>query len=421
MRELSLFSQGNIQTFLLFLLSCSIPIQLGRHFWPSFTIVAGQRIDYLSPTLYLTDIFILFFIVFTFFTKKIRIPMSFYVVLLILSIGVYQSQTPLAGWYGIAKFVELFFLGLALTNMLETGKQMTAFSLGLSCALIVQAGLAIAQSFLQRSLGGIWYFFGERTFTVLTPGIARASLHGDLFLRPYGTFSHPNVLAGFVLFVLTILLFSRGGRAWEEKGKSILLFLGSVLLLLTLSRVAILVWIFYLLLRFFTSAAHKKEKKREIISMILLSVVVVAFFITPLLFRFSEISFGDESIQQRIVLLQQSIHLILQKPTFGVGFGNYFIEVASQRVNIWGWQLQPPHNIFVLFLAETGVLGFMFAMWFLYRTIQRVVISQGKWKILLLGIFIILGSFDHYFLTSQQGQLVAVSIFSLCWASPLLT
>ena len=35
----------------------TIPTQLGLHFWPEWSKVAGIRVDYLSPVLYLTDIF----------------------------------------------------------------------------------------------------------------------------------------------------------------------------------------------------------------------------------------------------------------------------------------------------------------------------------------------------------------------------
>ena len=41
----------------LFLFLLAIPTQLGRHFWPEWSRVVGIRVDYLSPTLYLVDMF----------------------------------------------------------------------------------------------------------------------------------------------------------------------------------------------------------------------------------------------------------------------------------------------------------------------------------------------------------------------------
>ena len=50
--------------FLFYLLLLLLPTQLGKHFWPTFSYVLGTRVDYLSPTLYLTDIIILFITLF---------------------------------------------------------------------------------------------------------------------------------------------------------------------------------------------------------------------------------------------------------------------------------------------------------------------------------------------------------------------
>ena len=45
-----------LERVICFLLICSIPIQLGKHFWPASAFVSGIRVDYLSPTLFFTDI-----------------------------------------------------------------------------------------------------------------------------------------------------------------------------------------------------------------------------------------------------------------------------------------------------------------------------------------------------------------------------
>jgi hypothetical protein len=41
-----------------------LPVQLGRHFWPDFSFVLGLKIDYLAPTVYLTDLLVLLILVF---------------------------------------------------------------------------------------------------------------------------------------------------------------------------------------------------------------------------------------------------------------------------------------------------------------------------------------------------------------------
>jgi len=42
-----------------YLLILFLPTQLGRHFFFDFSFVSGIRIDYLAPTIYLTDILVL--------------------------------------------------------------------------------------------------------------------------------------------------------------------------------------------------------------------------------------------------------------------------------------------------------------------------------------------------------------------------
>src|SRR5258708_7366824 len=50
---------SKIESLLLCLFFLLLPTQLGKHFWPDFSIVSGIRIDYLSPTVYITDVFLI--------------------------------------------------------------------------------------------------------------------------------------------------------------------------------------------------------------------------------------------------------------------------------------------------------------------------------------------------------------------------
>ena len=73
---------NNIQRLLFFALILGIPTQFGRHFWPDFSFVSGVRVDYLSPTLYVTDIlifliFALEIIKFSIFSFKFSIKSQF--------------------------------------------------------------------------------------------------------------------------------------------------------------------------------------------------------------------------------------------------------------------------------------------------------------------------------------------------------
>src|SRR5476651_2543095 len=54
-----------------YLLILFLPTQLGKHFWPNFSFVYGIRVDYLSPTIYISDIlFVLLFFLSIFSLRK---------------------------------------------------------------------------------------------------------------------------------------------------------------------------------------------------------------------------------------------------------------------------------------------------------------------------------------------------------------
>ena len=57
------------------------------------------------------------------------------------------------------------------------------------------------------TLGGYFWYLGERSFYASTPGIAAVSFQGRLLLRPYATFPHPNVFGGFLAIVLPLMIF----------------------------------------------------------------------------------------------------------------------------------------------------------------------------------------------------------------------
>jgi len=62
-----------MQQVLFSLLLVFLPTQLGLHFWPGWALVLGRRLDYLSPTLYVTDILIVFLLIRWVFEKRKKI------------------------------------------------------------------------------------------------------------------------------------------------------------------------------------------------------------------------------------------------------------------------------------------------------------------------------------------------------------
>src|SRR5207237_1306628 len=82
------------------------------------------------------------------------------------------------------------------------------FSYFLSLFLILgtfQSILAIIQFASQKSVG--LYKLGELHLNVLDLGLAKLILNSHTYLRPYGTFPHPNPLSAFLLVTLFLNLY----------------------------------------------------------------------------------------------------------------------------------------------------------------------------------------------------------------------
>ena len=406
-----------------------MPTQLGKHFWPDFSIISGIRVDYLSPTLYLTDILILLLFI-KFFSHRLiglwSIIFNFKLVVFaaFLLIGIFLSKSPLSGAYGLLKFLEFLFLGFYIAGDFQKfglKNTMLLFSIG----VIFESLLAIVQYFQQSSLGSIFYFFGERTFNLLTPGIANASLNGSLVLRPYGTFSHPNVLAGYLTIAMAIVILNIKNKI--SKIRKIFYYLtimiGTFALFLTLSRVAILLWLVVFGLWLIASGIKKIKLKASIFYILfpIFSLLLVGFVFanSSFRYRFTNINLSDESIVQRESLIRSSISMINDHPIFGVGLNNFLVNLpAYQKAFSPTFYLQPVHNLFLLIASETGIIGLGFSLWFIFATYQRIINQSliHNSLFIILSSVLVLGMFDHYFLTLQQGQLLLALVFGLCWS-----
>lgn len=424
----------NIEGILFSLLILLLPTQLGKHFWPDFSIVSGIRVDYLSPTLYGTDIIIFFLFVLWFFQKIQRSKFKtqryksevniFAGVLLFLLFNIFVSQNIWNGLYHMLKFLEFSFFTYYVASLIKTIVQIKKIFFLLGVGIVGQSLLAIAQFLKQGSLGGAFYLLGERTFTAATPGIANASINGELILRPYGTFSHPNVMAGFLLISMICLLFSLSwARTRAEKGLwAIFLLFGSSALLLSMSRLAVTLWVVLLTVVFVQQI--KKGYSRLFAALVLGGCFCFVLFVTPFGSRLLQTSFTEEAVVQRTELIRTSSALFLQQPVIGVGLGQFIPMLATvQKPLSFGLYHQPVHNIFLLVLVETGIIGLGFFIWFLVKTYKElfgkleIKSERLPYRIFMIALsgILILGLFDHYPLTLQQGQLFFSLILGLSW------
>ncbi len=423
-----------IEQIVFYLLLFLLPIQIGKHFWPWFTQVLGIRVDYLSPVLYGTDLLIIFLAGIVLFTNRRHMLSSgraafshFFIqglgmLIVSCSIGVIVSPIPPEGLYGLIKIIECVFFGWYVVSVVKTETEFQRIVGILFLSASLQSLLAIMQFLHQGSIGGLLYWIGERSFTLQTPGIARATIQGALLLRPYGTFPHPNVLAGFLIIIMiyALSMINAFKNKWLVIGG---LILCSFALFLTLSRLPILLWVCIIV--FYGGVGLRHQKRFEQWMIILGGIVLFSiFYILPTGERLIRSSLSEESVVVREQLALSSLGMIRDHPFFGVGLRNFLIALPGYNPpHMITFSLQPVHSIYLYWFAETGIFGLFFGLIFLINTFFHGV-QWAKFKASSQNVFVafivvlILGSFDHYFLTLQQGQLLFALVIGLVWAVP---
>jgi len=398
---------------LFWLLILLLPVQLGRHLWPEWAYVLGLQVDYLAPTIYLTDLLVVGTLVSWWWEIRdtkyvIRNTLKRYwwviAVFIYLLTNSFLAQNPGAALYKFIKITEFALLGLYIARTKPNVSRITSC---LSLAVVYSSLIALVQFIKQASLNGVFWWLGERTFVVATPGIARAVVGGRLLMRPYATFPHPNVLAGFLVISLILI----GVKSRESGVKRILqwaaMVLGIAAIAISFSRSVWLVGMLGLLSIAYYLLSNKKRRRNIIFGLIFLGLIGVFYFAPQLS--------TEKTINQRVQLIKVAIQMIRTAPVVGVGLNNFIVRLPDFWTVQSIYWLQPVHNIFLLVAAEIGLAGLLVFLWFLYLTIARAY--RGQKFIILYSLFVILflGLFDHYWFTLQQAQLLFSLIIGLSW------
>lgn len=379
-----------------FLFLFFLPSQLGKHFFLDFSYLFGVRIDYLSLVLYLTDILflVLVFLNWRLILQQLKnnFKLNLFLSVLFL-INIFASRYPLLSFYHWLKILEWYFVFIIFTNLKNNRLVLVSFLV----SGLFQLFLVLEQWYHQSSLQGIFYFFGERYLSLSQPGVAKASINGVEFLRPYGTFSHPNSLAGFYLLLYFFVLTNKNfNRFIFLKNLSLLIF--SLLVFASFSKTAIITYLIlntgYQLARFKLCRLCTLAK---IGSMLIIGVV------------FLQAKSDRLSLAKRINLFIDGVLILKNHLFLGTGLGHYLIYQGNFPIKYPYFFLQPVHNIFVLFLAEAGIIlagavGYCLFKFFKQKSKNRALAMP------FLAVFIT-GMVDHYWWTLPQNWLLLGVVF----------
>ena len=274
------------------------------------------------------------------------------------------------------------------------------------------------------SVLGIWQFLTQSSFANKFLGLAMhspevsgvsvvASDSIGRWLRAYGTFSNPNVFGGYLVLaiVFTFLLMKRIEVKKQKVFLMALLFVQTMALFFTFSRTAWLAWLlFVIFISVYCFVVNKKVAWTMIFSLVFFGILFSTFF--SLVQNRVEVksTYESKSISERVTGYMEALEIWDSHKYLGVGAGNYTLASFELDRSKVGSSYQPVHNIFLLFIVENGIVGFGFFCFILATFIiyfsSIVKKKQLFFSLILVFIFLILGIFDHYLLSSYVGLMI---------------
>ncbi len=311
----------------------------------------------------------------------------------------------------------LFFRNL-LDNRVQARKVLYAFVIG----LLGPAVLGIYQFIAGSSPAST--VLGLAAYEASESGVSVVESLSGRFLRAYGSFQHPNIFGGYLAIgLLALIMLPRWFKKETDRlGFYIIAVILATTFVLTFSRSA---W-----LAFFVSAAiggwiilwEHRIAARKALPFLLIAmaaiVMTLIMFWEPVSARFHPTYRLEAiSIEERQTGYSQFLPTVQDKILFGVGVGNYTVELAEDNPGVPIWAFQPVHNSILLVLGEVGIVGlFFFILWAasVDRINYKALPSSVAIGALSMGAAIlIIAFFDHYLFSLWSGLALVAVVFAM--------
>ncbi len=280
---------------------------------------------------------------------------------------------------------------------------------------LFQAVLAFYQFLAHRSMG--LGKLGEPVLSALNFGVAKI-VSGGTFIRGYGTFPHPNLLAVFLISIIFLniwLILNQNSLKWRILHYTSLIVCVFALII-TFSRgawlaavVGGLAFSIIYLLKF------GWQKRFIFIGGSMIAALLICFVLfRPFILQRSDVS--GEAWDKRGVYNHAAVEMIKDKPIFGLGAGKSMLHMQQYtETKLEPWDIQPIHNYYLLSAAEWGIpVALALIAFFVWHIIlgfrafkSSPDVQRATWNLVLVTLlicFMILMLFDHYFYTLMQTQ-----------------
>lgn len=414
--------------FLSLIILFLFPFQTRWIYEPAF--LGGKYFEWFSASLYGVEILIWIVIIFTFFrlffektlwlsinlsqNKKDKIMKIVRPLVFLILLTIYLFIVPLNR--DLAEYKIFLLIGAScfaltlLINRISVWSMMIAVWSG----GIVQAYLAITQFVFQRTWGNKWLGLAQHFPQDLGTAVLQTA-DGGRWLRAYGSFSWPNDLGIYLAIVFIIGLFLC--EYFLKNRENIFLSIGQLIIVAGLSfsfSRAAFVALFFGLIVWLVLEKGKNVKSliAPLVLMIILFVICLPMWQSRII---AENRLEVRAISERFDQYKDFSEVFLSHPIFGVGPGNYVYALFNQKLILNPFVYQPVHNVFLLFLAEWGVVGVICILIAAFSFFKEIL-KNNKKMIAILTIVFIACLFDHYLYTGYSGLILLIILFSLSLA-----
>lgn len=405
---------GQVRKPLLIVLLLDIPVPIDQYFVSRFEVIEGGIIGYnISITTICLIVLYSLWIAEVLGGRFGKNDES------ISSLDIFKAALPLGLVLGVA----------AISIAVAADKEMVFFSLFLHAQLFLVFIYIVGtvKTYDELIFVTIWLVIGAIIYALMMLGLL---IHGSSFEfgsfinarfdksgRIGGTIGGPNSASGYLelLIVPSLSLVLLPIGRWLKFLAFCGFFLTLVGILLTQSRggwVATSLSLFI----FLVAACYRGWISFAVLFWLALTMIVIGFFFyETLLVRI--ISSDNGAIEGRLPLLWVAFNMIQQHPLLGVGSNNFTIVLLryAQLDNAFIW-LNVVHNKYLLVWAQSGTLGLVAFLGFLFTTLLRgwrAWLSQNPYVApLALGIIAaIVGQMAHMMFDTFEAR----SLVQLLW------
>jgi O-antigen ligase len=194
----------------------------------------------------------------------------------------------------------------------------------------------------------------------------------SIAIRLMGTFTNPNYFS-YALEIILLFAFALFYHMWKKSSRNWLILstaLGLTCLYLTGSRSGMLAFLAGLTV-FFLSMSEKN------VLVIVFGFIMIVLTATAIFPELSVLVFSDiiprpqtflKDFENRFALWDVAIRQIVKNPLWATGINSYHLYMPADAPSNIRSAIHS-HNIYVNFLLETGLLGFISFLWIIIKSI----------------------------------------------------